>query len=61
MDYENKYFENPEQSLLNLKDRVNVLKNQTLELLHKLKKQGKTVIGYGASTKGNTLCAILWH
>ena len=55
MDYENKYFENPEQSLLNLKDRVNVLKNQTLELLHKLKKQGKTVIGYGASTKGNTL------
>ena len=30
-------------------------KDQTLELLNKLKKQGKTVLGYGASTKGNTL------
>ena len=40
MDYENKYFENP-KSLLDLKERANILKNQTLELLNKLKKQGK--------------------
>jgi hypothetical protein len=34
---------------------LNQLKTDTLELLTSLKKQGKKVIGYGASTKGNTL------
>jgi hypothetical protein len=30
-------------------------RDKTVALLKDLKKQGKTVIGYGASTKGNTL------
>jgi len=34
---------------------LNTLKAETLELLTGLKKQGKKVVGYGASTKGNTL------
>jgi cyclopropane fatty-acyl-phospholipid synthase-like methyltransferase len=34
---------------------LNRLKTETLELLTRLKEQGKKVIGYGASTKGNTL------
>lgn len=35
--------------------RVEALKTHTLELLSDLKKKGKVVYGYGASTKGNTL------
>jgi hypothetical protein len=34
---------------------LNQLKAETLDLLTSLKKQGKKVLGYGASTKGNTL------
>jgi hypothetical protein len=32
-----------------------VIKNDLLKLLKKLKKEGKTIAGYGASAKGNTL------
>jgi NDP-4-keto-2,6-dideoxyhexose 3-C-methyltransferase len=35
--------------------RVESLKERTIDLLTSLKKQGKRVYGYGASTKGNTL------
>jgi hypothetical protein len=35
--------------------RVKTNRERTLELLRDIKKKGKTVIGYGASTKGNTL------
>jgi ABC-type Fe3+-hydroxamate transport system substrate-binding protein len=35
--------------------RVADLKDQTKDLLHKLRRKGKKVCGYGASTKGNTL------
>lgn len=35
--------------------KLNTLKAETLELLTRLKKNGKKVLGYGASTKGNTL------
>jgi hypothetical protein len=35
--------------------RVKKNKDRILELLWKIKKENKTVIGYGASTKGNTL------
>ena len=35
--------------------RVASLKAKTLELLNDLKRRGKKVFGYGASTKGNTL------
>jgi len=35
--------------------RVETLKGKTLELLGDLRRKGKSVYGYGASTKGNTL------
>jgi len=36
-------------------NRVEKNKNKTIEILKDLKAQGKTIIGFGASTKGNTL------
>ena len=36
-------------------DNIKRLKEQTNELFDNIAKQGKTVYGYGASTKGNTL------
>lgn len=38
---------------------VHVLRAQTQNFLYKLKNDGKTVLGYGASTKGNTL--LQWY
>lgn len=35
--------------------RIKNLRVRTCELLHSIKGQGKTIYGYGASTKGNTL------
>ena len=35
-------------------NRINNLKEQTVNFIKEVKKQGKTVWGYGASTKGNT-------
>jgi hypothetical protein len=43
------------QPYLDFFDRVKRNKEKTLELLRDIKGQGKTVLGYGASTKGNTL------
>lgn len=54
-NYENKLNINSSQSFLEFVQRIENLKNKTIELLQKLKKEGKIVIGYGASTKGNTL------
>lgn len=34
---------------------INDLKNQTVDFIKKVKSEGKSVWGYGASTKGNTL------
>ncbi|MCT7948842.1 class I SAM-dependent methyltransferase [Ancylothrix sp. C2] len=39
----------------NFQDRINVHKEQLTYLLKKLKKEGKTIHIYGASTKGNTI------
>lgn len=39
----------------NFQDRINVHKEQLTSLLKMLKKEGKTVHLYGASTKGNTI------
>src|SRR5690606_4044786 len=36
-------------------DKVNKTKRQILELLIHLKNEGKTIVGYGAPAKGNTL------
>ncbi len=55
MAYEKgQHFDEP-QVYQNYMQHLNELKAETLNLLHKLKRQGKRVIGYGASTKGNTL------
>ena len=37
------------------RNRINAHKNNLLDLLQGLKQDGKTIIGYGASTKGNVL------
>lgn len=39
----------------NYYDRINNLKEQTLSFIKEKKGEGKTIWGYGASTKGNTL------
>ncbi|HLO47168.1 MAG TPA: class I SAM-dependent methyltransferase [Kamptonema sp.] len=39
----------------NFQDRINVHKEQLLSLLKMLKKEGKSIHIYGASTKGNTI------
>ena len=54
-EFEEKYFSNMHDSFNSFVERVNNLKDKTNNLLLKLKKSQKKVIGYGASTKGNTL------
>jgi len=44
-----------DQPYKNFQDRINVHKDQLTSLLKMLKKEGKTVHIYGASTKGNTI------
>lgn len=39
----------------NYMKRLETLKHSTLDLLRDLRRQGKRIMGYGASTKGNTL------
>lgn len=36
-------------------DKVSFVKNELLQVLNDLKSQGKTIVGYGAAAKGNTL------
>lgn len=40
---------------LKFAEKVNVTKNQLLNLLDRLKSEGKTIIGYGASGRGTTI------
>ena len=55
LEYERQqHFDDP-QICRDFMQRVESLKGKTLDLLHDLKRRGKTVYGYGASTKGNTL------
>lgn len=35
--------------------KLNQLKNDLIKIIHQIKSEGKTIYGYGASTKGNTL------
>ncbi|MDF0553489.1 class I SAM-dependent methyltransferase [Kamptonema sp. UHCC 0994] len=39
----------------NFQDRINVHKDELISMLKKLKKEGKSIHIYGASTKGNTI------
>jgi SAM-dependent methyltransferase len=43
------------ETYIKFKNRIEKLKNETVNWLNDQKKQGKKVIGYGASTKGNVL------
>lgn len=43
------------KTYINFKKDIDKQKNNLLKLLKKIKKQKKLVLGYGASTKGNTL------
>lgn len=54
-EFEKKLGVDQENAFIEFMKRVESIKGKTLDLLHMLKKQGKTVFGYGASTKGNTL------
>jgi hypothetical protein len=55
LTYENSLKLNEKQTYLNFYKKINELKEETVEFIKKAKKEGKTVWGYGASTKGNTL------
>ena len=55
LNYEIKKKINNKSTYLNFKKRIDILKYQTLKWLDSEKKNGKKVIGYGASTKGNVL------
>ena len=46
---------NGSRPIKKLRKKINIIKKQTLNFLNKVKKEGKVVHGYGASTKGNTL------
>lgn len=47
-------YEDP-KTYIKFQNRLENLKSNTIDWLHKQKKDGKKVIGYGASTKGNVL------
>ena len=44
-----------EETWMNFYDKINALKKQTVDFIKKVKSEGKTVWGYSASSKGNTL------
>jgi 2-polyprenyl-3-methyl-5-hydroxy-6-metoxy-1,4-benzoquinol methylase len=54
-EYEKKLQLNEAQGYLDFMGRVETLRGKTVDLLNRLAREGKTVYGYGASTKGNTL------
>lgn len=47
------------QTYLDFYNKIQDLKKQTMEFITKAKASGKTIWGYGASTKGNTL--LQWY
>jgi len=53
--YEERIGANTLEAVQQFGARIESLRDRTVDLLTTLKKQGKTVYGYGASTKGNTL------
>lgn len=50
-----RYWSSMDESLADFATRIKWLKVQCLDFLRTAKANGKTVLGYGASTKGNTL------
>ena len=53
--YEKKLEYGKKKTYINFKKNIDTQKYNLLKLLIKIKKQKKIVLGYGASTKGNTL------
>ena len=53
--YEKKLQYDKKKTYVNFKKNIDSQKSSLLKLLKKIKKQNKLVLGYGASTKGNTL------
>lgn len=47
------------QTYLSFFEKIQELKKQTMEFILKVRAEGKTIWGYGASTKGNTL--LQWY
>lgn len=59
LQYETQHWNITDQHLwTRFGDNIQKLKGQVLDFLHEAKAQGKTVYGYGASTKGNTLLQL---
>jgi hypothetical protein len=59
LEYEKSLKLNDPKTYSEFYSRINELKNETVEFIKKVKKEGKTIWGYGASTKGNTL--LQWY
>ena len=55
LQYENSLNLASPETWNNFKLRIDALKNQVVSFIKKEKNKGKTIWGYGASTKGNTL------
>ncbi len=59
LEYERKLKLNEEGIYLDFYDKICELKEQTIAFIKQEKAKGKTIWGYGASTKGNTL--LQWY
>jgi len=55
LNFEEKNLSNIRDAFISFSKRINNIKDETLNLLNDIKSKGKKVLGYGASTKGNTL------
>ena len=55
LSYENKYKLDKVKTYINFKKKINFIKYDLINLFKKIKKNKKTIHGYGASTKGNVL------
>ena len=52
---EKKFKLNEKKTYINFYNKINNIKKKLLKILTNLKKNNKTIHGYGASTKGNVL------
>lgn len=59
LEYEKKLNLNDPETYISWFERLMVIKEQTVAFIKAKKAQGKTIYGYGASTKGNTL--LQWY
>lgn len=55
IEYEKKLELNKLQTIFNFEKKINLVRSNLQKLLHKLKRDGKTIAGFGAPTKATTL------